>query len=193
MKKLSKEEIELARAQRKYHKKTLQKQKHFSRILVHFALFFLIEAIFAGIFMSINADYSEATEENTEKIVCKIDKIHRASAGRNSPYIFVSGELEFLLFNPGNSAYQFHDEIISEESVTVTVKKRVTLLGHKNIVDIRTANTVYYDISAANEFYKDSRASATLWVGFFCFAYTLMHGLIIIFEIHAYRAKKHFG
>ena len=193
MKKLSKEEILENRAKQKANKKSLQKKKHLKKLIAHCILFFIIEAVFTGIFLTINFDYAEATSENTEKIICQIDKIHRAGAGRNSPYIFVSGEREFVLFNPGNSAYQFHDEIISQEYVTLTVKKRQALLGHHDIVDIRTEKSVYYDITSANEFYKDSRASATIWVGFFCFAYTLVHGLIIIFDIHAYRSKKHFA
>lgn len=193
MKKLTREEILENRTQRKEHKKSFQKKKRLKKLITHCILFFIIEALFISIFLIINLDYAEATAENTEKIVCKIDKIHRAGAGRNSPYVFVSGEREFVFFNPGNSAYQFHDEIISQESLTLTVKKRATLLGHHDIVDIRTEKFVYYDISAANEFYKDSRASAVLWVGFFCFAYTLMHGLIIIFDIHAYHTKKHFA
>jgi len=192
MKKLSEEEIELSRIQRKSLKKTLQKQKHFSKILVNFALFLLIEAIFAGIFMTANVDYSEATAENTEKIICKIDKIHRSGAGRNSPYVFVSGGREFFLFNPGNSAYQFHDEIVSKEFVTLTVKKRATLFGHQDIVDIRTENIVYYDIDTANEFYKDSRFYASLWTIFFWLSYSIIHGLVIIFDIFAYRSKKYF-
>lgn len=193
MKKFLKGEIIENRVRRKEYKKSLQKKKRLKKLITHCILFFIIEVLFISIFLIINLDYAEATTENTEKIVCKIDKIHRAGAGRNSPYVFVSNEREFVFFNPGNSAHKFHDEIISQESVTLTVKKRATLLGHHDIVDIRTKKFVYYDISTANEFYKDNRTFSTLWAGFFCFAYTLIHVLIIIFDIHAYHTKKHFG
>ncbi len=190
MPKLSKEEVFENRKQRKAQKKRDAKNSDLKRIIKKIAIFIIIEAVFIVAFAAANSDYAEATENNTEKIVCKIDKIYDMGAGANSPYAFVANGKEYRFFHPRHSIYKSHDDIIAEPSVTLTVKIRASFFGYRDIVDIRTENTVYYDISSANEFNRSNRTYAALGIGMFWLPYTVIQGLLISFDIHAYVKKK---
>ena len=158
--------------------------------------FLLIQIIFLFFLILIQHDYAGVNSDNTTQIHCKIDNIYffNTIGRRHDPYCVDIGEETYILhwnINQPGKMKDVKDYILSEKKVTITIKNRKNILSYWKfntfeIVDIRTDNTVYFDMHYVDEWEDMQRGYGM--VGFFMLwiPYTLLAGYILIF----YRGEK---
>ena len=155
--------------------------------------FIAIQTIFLFLLLWIQHDYSGINSDNTTKMECKIDDIYYIDTpGRNDQYYVVIGEETYRLFwhreHPGRMK-DVRDDILSEPAVIVTFKPHIQNFWISNglkIVDIRTKDTVYFDMYYVDKWEDMQRENGMIFWFMLWISYTLMAVYVLIF----YRGEK---
>jgi predicted MPP superfamily phosphohydrolase len=102
-------------------------------------------------------------------------------------YLIVGNEKYAMYWHDRKKSYrEIVPDLLAEEEVALTLAKSSLakfIFGSKmEIVDIRSENTVYYDISATNNWNTNNKEGGVVAIGFLLGAYTIIKLICFFFK-----------
>ena len=168
------------------------KKKKPKKSIKNIVKFIVIEVLLVCLLLSVCFDNRQHTEYNTEKIYTKVDSVEFPlvyslySSGR--PIYLVIGNEKYAMYwhDKKNSYRDLVPDLLAEEEVQLTLAKSSLaefIFGSKmEIVDIRSENTVYYDVSITNQWNANNKKSGLVAVGFLIGTYTISKLICFFFK-----------
>ena len=154
--------------------------------------FIIIEVLLVCLLISVCFANRQHTEDNTEKIYTKVDSVEFPlvysyySSGRPI-YLVIGNEKYPMYWHDRKKSYEeIVPDLLAEEEVQLTLAKSslATFIfdSKMEIVDIRSENTVYYDVSITNQWNANNKTSGVVAVGFLLGAYTIIKLICFFFK-----------
>lgn len=168
------------------------KKKKSRKLTKDIIKFIITEVLLVYLLISVCFANRQYTEDNTIKIYVKVDSVDFPlvysyySSGRPI-YLIVGNEKYAMYWHDRKKSYrEIVPDLLAEEEVALTLAKSSLakfIFGSKmEIVDIRSENTVYYDISATNNWNTNNKEVGVVVIGFLLGAYTIIKLICFFFK-----------
>ena len=148
------------------------------KILANVIKFLIIESLLISLLIVTCWGNRQHTETNTTKIYGKIDSIdlphvYSALSSNQPTYFEVNGEQYVMYWKDGSrSVEDVVPELLGETAIIITLAKSRLFGNEMEVVDIRTEDTVYYDVSITNEWNENNRTTSLIVFGIILLMYT---------------------
>ena len=164
------------------------KKKKSRKLTKDIIKFIITEVLLVYLLVSVCFANRQYTEDNTIKIYVKVDSVDFPlvysyySSGRPI-YLIVGNEKYAMHWHDRKNSYQdLVPDLLAEEEVALTLAKSFIFGNEMEIVDIRSENTVYYDISATNNWNANNKEAGVVAIGFLLGAYTIIKLICFFFK-----------
>ena len=163
------------------------KKNNFKKLIKNIIKFVIIEVLLICLLIAVLFDNRQYTEYNTIKIYTKVDSVdfpvvYSGYSSRKAIHLVVGNEKYAMYWHDRKNSYRnLVPDLLDEQKVQLTLAKSFIFGDEMEIVDIRSENTVYYDISITNNWNKNNQKAGAAAIGFLLGAYTIIRLVCFFF------------
>lgn len=155
-------------------------KKRKKKLIKNIIKFFIIEVLLVFLLISVCFSNRQYTEDNTIKIYTKVDSVdfpgvYSGYSSRKAIHLVVDNEKYAMYWHDRTNSYRnLVPDLLNEQEVQLTLAKSFIFGDEMEIVDIRSENTVYYDISITNNWNENNQKAGVAAIVFLLGAYTII-------------------